>query len=265
MGVFGKIKRGLKKVFTPENIGTAAGFAVGGPLGAGIGRSLGGVGKDVVKGEKVSLGGALKDFGTGYGAGYLGGKLPGVGGLGGKFGRDMTIGSALKGAGVNIPSMGMGGADMSGYEKWALGLGTVGALGDAYGSYQEGKGADADRQEGRRQFDLGFGRATGLDTEDRRRYDQDFGEDTRRWDTNFGEDRRRYDQDFGENTRRWDADFGRQTGLDAEDTRRWDLGFGFDKERYGDERADVQFGRDQRRRSADSMAGPFADYFARRY
>ena len=122
----------------------------------------------------------------------------------------------------------MGG--MTGYDKASLLLGGLGAAAGAYGSYQEGQGADEDRALAQRQWESEFGRQTGLDTEDKRRWDTDFGEDTRRYDQDFAEDTRRYGMDFGENQRQFDVTTG-------EGVRRFDL-------TRGDERADVEYERD---------------------
>lgn len=158
----------LKKIFSPANIGTVGGFLLGGPVGAGVGRSLGGAVGNAASGKKITAGGVLKDFGTGLGAGYVGGALPGVGGLAGRYGSNVTVGSLLGKAGIGGGAGGVGNplTGLSTADKWGLGLGALGVAGDAYGAYQEGKASD-----------------------------QDFGEDVRRWDLDFGEDVRRFDLD----------------------------------------------------------------------
>lgn len=64
-------------VFDPENIGTAAGFALGGPAGAALGKAAGGVvdrigeeyldtGTGLREADPITLGSTARDVGTGY-------------------------------------------------------------------------------------------------------------------------------------------------------------------------------------------------------
>jgi hypothetical protein len=131
---------------------------------------------------------------------------------------------------------------MTGYDKASLLLGGLGAAGSAVGSYYEGQGADEDRALAARQWESEFGRQTGLDTEDKRRWDTDFGEDTRRYGMDFGENQRQFDVTSGENTRQFDVTTG-------EGVRRFDL-------TRGDERSDVEYERDLMRQKGRAVS-PF--------
>lgn len=84
-----------KWVTDPKQILTAAGFALGGPLGAGAGRAVGGMTPDPW-GEREStladglqwgdVGQAGQDFASGYSVGKIGQQVPGIRGLEGAFG-----------------------------------------------------------------------------------------------------------------------------------------------------------------------------------
>jgi hypothetical protein len=115
--VGGKVGGAAKWITDPKQLLTAAGFALGGPVGAGIGRSVGGMvpqsvgpvpwgalGADTDEFRQSTLadglqwgdvGQAGKDFVSGYSAGRVGQQIPGIqdlegafGGGGGAFGGD---------------------------------------------------------------------------------------------------------------------------------------------------------------------------------
>lgn len=236
----------LKKVFSPKNIGTVGGFLLGGPIGAGVGRTLGGA----VSGDKILSTKTLKNFGVGLGAGYVGSALPGVGGMAGKYGTNLTVGRMLgrggSTSGGGKPTTGTSGggwsvgSGLTGMDKASLLLGGLGAAGSAAGAYYEGQGADEDRALAAKQWESEFGRQTGLDTENTRRYDQDYGESARRYGLDFGENQRQFDVTSGENTRQFDVTTG-------EGVRRFDL-------TRGDERSDVEYERDLMRRKGQSVS-----------
>ena len=110
-GFWGKVGRAGKYLTDPKQILTAAGFALGGPMGAGVGRAVGGAVPDWY-GEREStladgaqladLGSAAKDFASGYGAGTIGQQVPGVQNLEGAF-----SGGASAGAGMGAEAMAM--------------------------------------------------------------------------------------------------------------------------------------------------------------
>ena len=90
----------------PKQILTAAGFALGGPVGAGLGRAVGGAVPDwhgkrestLADGAQFAdLGSAGKDFASGYAAGTIGQQVPGVKNLEGAFS-----------GGANVAAMGPG-------------------------------------------------------------------------------------------------------------------------------------------------------------
>jgi hypothetical protein len=172
--IFGRMKKWLKKNAHKyyDDLGMIGGTLLGGPLGGAIGRTLGGsVGPERSK----NLGGFISDAAQGY----TFGKIVGKGGSGFKsalgrlkgaqgtatqaatasaggppaanpldFGPDSVRTATSAASPVNaaaaVPRGRMGAflADMSPAEKMMLGSQTVGAVGNAYGSYQEGRIAD---------------------------------------------------------------------------------------------------------------------------
>ena len=95
----------------PKQILTAAGFALGGPVGAGLGRAVGGAVPDwhgkrestLADGAQFAdLGSAGKDFASGYAAGTIGQQVPGVKNLEGAF-----SGGASAGAGMGADTLAM--------------------------------------------------------------------------------------------------------------------------------------------------------------
>jgi hypothetical protein len=90
----------LEKVgITPANVATVGGFAIGGPMGAGLARAGVDNINDKVKGKDFRAGEILKDFGVGYGLGTIGTQIPGVQDLPGKYGMGAGAAGAAGGAG----------------------------------------------------------------------------------------------------------------------------------------------------------------------
>jgi hypothetical protein len=109
MGFWDKVGGAAKWITDPKQILTAAGFAFGGPVGAGVGRAVGGMvpqsagpvpwgalGADTGGFRKSTLadglqwgdvGQAGKDFVSGYSAGRVGQQIPGIKELEGAFGQ----------------------------------------------------------------------------------------------------------------------------------------------------------------------------------
>ena len=109
----------MGKIFDPKNIGTAAGFALGGPAGAAIGRTAGGIvpgfgGRESTLEGKGDLGRMLKDAATGFAAGTVASKVPGIKNLEGAF---FKGGGAAPGAvaGQVAPAGQVGGTNVATY------------------------------------------------------------------------------------------------------------------------------------------------------
>lgn len=259
MGLWKSIKKGVGKIgdvakyaaplVAATGFGTPLAIAAMG-LGGGLAGQLNNKNPSLKKGL---LEGAVSG-GTAYGSGALGDYIRGRSG-----------GGTTTPSGANPLAY----SGLSSLDKWGLGLGLAGTAAGAYGDYSAGKGADADRELARKQWeaefgrsgeqwDKEFGRQTGLDTEDTRRWDTEFGEGTRRWDLDFGEDTRRFNENmgfdrerFGEDTRRYNQDF-------TEDTRRWDTS-------RADTRGDIEWERDLMKRKGTAMAPLLGSYLSRRY
>lgn len=213
---------------------------VGAPLAAGIGLAGGVLGQ--ANNKKFSLGKGLLEGAASGGSAYALGNNGGLGATG-------RIGNWLKG-GTSVANVaGGGGGGLSTLDKWGLGLGALGSAAGAYGAYQQGQGADEDRAVAARQWESEFGRQTGLDTEDRRRYDQDFGESSRRYGLDFGEGQRQFDLGFGENQRQFNENLGFNREQFGEDTRRWDTS-------RADTRGDIEYERDLMNRKGRAVS-PF--------
>ena len=142
----------MGKIFDPKNIGTAAGFALGGPLGAAggaaLGRTVGGIipgfgGRKSSLEGKGDLGRMLRDAATGYAAGTVASKVPGIKNLEGAF----AGGGAAPGAGVMPMTGGPGGLSEAAQGAWnqqlGSGAGQLGAGGaaGAVNPYTGGAGA----------------------------------------------------------------------------------------------------------------------------
>lgn len=141
----------MGKIFDPKNIGTAAGFALGGPLGAGLGRTVGGIvpgfgGRESSLEGKGDLGRLLKDAATGAAIGSVASAVPGIKNLEGAFAGG---GAAAPGAGVMPMTGGPGGLSEAAQGAWGqqlgggagqLGAGGAGAAG-AVNPYTGGAGA----------------------------------------------------------------------------------------------------------------------------
>jgi hypothetical protein len=171
--------------------------------------------------------------------------LAALGGTGGA-----VAGGVSKVGGAVVPALGKvvsGGGGMSTYEKLALGSAIAGGAAGAYGAYQEGKGSDADRALAARQWDQEFGRQTGLDVEDARRFGITSGENTRQFDVTTGEGQRQFNENLL---------FDREGA--TEDTRRFDVN-------RADTRGDVEYERDLTKRKATAYAPYLGKMLARRY
>ena len=128
MGFWDRVGGAAKWVTDPKQILTAAGFALGGPVGAGVGRAVGGVvpqsagpvpwgalGADTDEFRKSTLadglqwgdvGQAGKDFMSGYSAGKVGQQIPGIKDLEGAFGQGGMWGGPGMPGGANQPQLG---------------------------------------------------------------------------------------------------------------------------------------------------------------
>lgn len=92
-----------------DDIGTVGGFLLGGPAGAAIGRTAGGL----FGGESEGVGGMLKNAAQGFGMGALGSAIPGVSDLSGTLGgvaaptvpTPAVTGSSIRPPGGGVPAI----------------------------------------------------------------------------------------------------------------------------------------------------------------
>ena len=125
MGFWDRVGGAAKWITDPKQILTAAGFVFGGPVGAGVGRAVGGLvpqkagpvpwgalGADTSDFRKSTLADGLQwrdaaqagqDFMSGYSAGKVGQQIPGIKDLEGAFAQEGLWGGSGMPGGSNIP------------------------------------------------------------------------------------------------------------------------------------------------------------------
>ena len=150
MGFWGSLGKVGKFIVNPKNIGTAAGFALGGPAGAAAGRTLGGI----VDGGDLNLGtvagDALGGYGMGAGIGAAGGMFASQGGAAAAQAAAPslanTVASSAPAAAASVAPAATAG--MTALEKAFLVSQMAGTAGGVYGNLKEGRRRDRQSRAG---------------------------------------------------------------------------------------------------------------------